>query len=181
MRTGAAIALAAALALACSPIAVPPGSPTPRAVPSIAMGEECRSAEGGYAIRAPAGWWTNAPEDAPPCSYFHPEEFEIGPGVELRAAVRVSMAAFPFEQASSTEGLRVLSEERLTVAGRPALRREAEAVGDPLVPAGTRVYTYYVEAAPGRTLIAATSQLAEADYEGTRAVLDAMMATLQLE
>jgi hypothetical protein len=119
-----------------------------------------------------------------PCRLFHPTPFEVQPGTEEPpVAVSVKREPIPlddFVQGSTGSSYEVLQQERLTVAGRPAVRLELRATSDsPLLPPGTREYVYAV--GDGDSVVrASTLTVRGLDYAGNKAVLDEMVRTLQL-
>ena len=75
---------------------------------------------------------------------------------------------------------RVLSTERLTVDGRPALRVEAEASGEGLAPRGMRSLRYVIDLGGGKSLIASTHDTDAGKYESEKRILGVMVESLDL-
>ena len=143
--------------------------------------EGCENPDAGYAVRYPAGWHTNDGSVTAPCSFFHPEPFEL-PEASEPPPLAVSISREPIAFADLTRGspaTRVLASDEVEVAGRPALRRETESTGDGLLPAGVRSLEYLVDL-DGETLVAATRSQSGLDFERNGEVLQEMVATLEL-
>lgn len=149
----------------------------------VRLAASCAGPEGRYEVRYPAGWHTDPGRG---CSIFGEEPVEEstgGPGV---GAVAIDVAPVALDVATDPSGVRVLSTERVTVAGRPALRRLEEGTGEAVLPKGVRRYSYFLDLGDA-VLVASTTGPPErgeaggdAGFERRRRVLDAMMATLEL-
>ena len=145
------------------------------------LAERCENPEGGYAVRYPGGWHTNDGSVTAPCSFFHPEAFEL-PEASEPPPLAVSIGREPVAFADATggnPGIRIVSSEEVEVAGRPAVRRETDSTGEALFPAGVRALEYLVDL-EGETLVAVTRSRGELDFERNRDVLDRIVATLEL-
>lgn len=145
------------------------------------LAERCENPEAGFAVRYPGGWHTNDGSVTAPCSFFHPEAFEL-PEASEPPPLAVSIGREPIAFADVTggnPGIRIVSSEEVEVAGRPAVRRETESTGESLFPAGIRALEYLVDV-EGETLVAVTRSRGELDFERNREVLDRMVATLEL-
>jgi hypothetical protein len=144
----------------------------------------CSNPAGRYSIAYPSEWRTNTGNGVEPCRLFHPTPFDVQPGTEEPpVAVSVKREPVPlddFVQGSTGSSYEVLQQERLTVAGRPAVRLELRATSDsPLLPPGTREYVYAI--GDGDSVVrASTLTVRGLDYAGNKAVLDEMVRTLQL-
>lgn len=145
------------------------------------LAQRCESPEGGYAVRYPAGWHANEGDVTAACSFFHPEAFELPEATEPPPlAISISREPVPFARVTGdSPAIRVESSEQTEVAGRPAVRREVEATGDGLLPAGVRGEEYLVDL-DGETLIASTHSRGELDFDENRSVLGRMVETLEL-
>lgn len=144
------------------------------------LAERCENPDAGYAVRYPAGWHTNDGSVTAPCSFFHPEPFEL-PEASEPPPLAVSISREPIalaDLAGESPATRVLASEEVEVAGRPALRRETESTGDGLLPAGVRSLEYLVDL-DGETLVAATRSHGGLAFERNGEVLQEMMATLE--
>lgn len=144
------------------------------------LAERCENPDAGYAVRYPAGWHTNDGSVTAPCSFFHPEPFEL-PEASEPPPLAVSISREPIalaDLAGESPATRVLASEEVEVAGRPALRRETESTGDGLLPAGVRSLEYLVDL-DGETLVAATRSHGGLAFERNGEVLQEMVATLE--
>jgi hypothetical protein len=144
----------------------------------------CSNPAGRYSIGYPSAWKTNQGDGVEPCRLFHPSPFTAEPGTEEPpVAISVKRESVPLEDfvaGSTGAGYSVLQRERLTLAGRPAVRLELRATSDsPMLPPGTREYLYVV--GDGDSVVrASTLTVRGLDYEGNKALLDEMVRTLQL-
>ena len=144
------------------------------------LAERCENPDAGYAVRYPAGWHTNDGAVTAPCSFFHPDPFEL-PEASEPPPLAVSISREPFalaDLAGESPATRVLASEEVEVAGRPALRRETESTGDGLLPAGVHSLEYLVDL-DGETLVAVTRSQSGLDFERNGEVLQQMVATLE--
>ncbi len=143
----------------------------------------CSGPDRAYTVGYPAGWHTV--EDGPvPCRFFHPEPFRLPEGTEADwVAVRVAMAPIPFEEIVGSERDRlagaILSWRVDDIAGRRAVRTVSASSGTGLLPAGTRVLTWYVDAGPA-TLVGTTSDASAGTFENNAEVLDRMVASAEV-
>jgi hypothetical protein len=144
--------------------------------------QRCQHGQGGFTVAYPAGWQTNDDSVMPGCVLFDPSAIEVPYASELPAdiAVGIRVEAVPYDRvAGETFGIRVLSREEWTVAGRPGLRRLVEHTGDGLFDAGIRSWQYIADWGDGRTLIAVSHDVGEPGFDTKRRVLDEMVARLQ--
>ncbi len=151
--------------------------------PPEASLSRCSNPTGRYSIGYPSQWQTNAGNGVEPCRFFHPTPFEVQPNSE-EPLVAVSVKREPmtldaFVQGNTGSSSELLQQERLTLAGRPAVRLELRATSDsPLLPPGTREYLYAL--ADGDSVLRASTLSARGlDYEANKAVLDEMVRTLE--
>lgn len=143
----------------------------------------CSNPAGRYSIGYPSSWKANTGNGVEPCRFFHPTAFEVQPHSE-EPLVAVSVKREPmsldtFVQGNTGASYEVLQQERLTLAGRPAVRLELRATSEsPLLPPGTREYLYAI--ADGDSVIrASTLAVRGLDYPGNKAVLDKMVRSLK--
>lgn len=161
------------------------GSPTATAAGPMASTQSCEADR--FTVSYPEGWQTNDPEVVDQaCRVFHPTEIELEPGTELgfqwAAALRVENVAFDRANPTDARGYTLLDQRETTAAGQPAVVVEQRATEEaPLVPSGTRVYRWTVELDADSVLVASTYDAGEVDYELEKQVLDAMMATLEVD
>jgi hypothetical protein len=145
----------------------------------------CTNDRDRYSLTMPAGWVTNPGDVEPRCTVFATERFVLQPATEYPAdtSARVYAEALDHEEAADRSDFREEISRRSDQAGeRDAIVVESRATGGGLLPEGTRVHTWYVDAVvdgQDRTLIATTDDRA-ADYEANVEGLDQMMATLVL-
>jgi len=192
-RIAAGLAVAVALA-ACggagdrvtAPPPAQPGTTTTTApVTQQPEMQSCDTAERGYRLEFPKAWFTNDAGIAEPCRFFHPEPFTLPPRTEATGiAISVRLNPVSFGRVSPTPegspGVEVLGHRATTIDGRPAVRAETRTAEQGLLPPGTRVTGWFVDAGDG-TLVATTSEATAAGrYEDNVKVLDAMMQSLRL-
>ncbi len=144
----------------------------------------CSNPAGRYSISHPSAWTTNSGKGVEPCRFFHPTPFEVQPNSEEPlVAVSVKRETVPldtFVEGNTGSSYEVLQQERLTLAGRPAVRLELSATQEsPLLPPGTREYLYAI--GDGDSVVrVSTLAVRGLDYAGNKAVLDEMVRTLEL-
>lgn len=143
------------------------------------LGQRCTNPEVGYTVSFPTGWYVNAhvegeTEDVAACRLFSPREFQVRPGSETTG---VSVAIGVQRSGPSDPGTPT------TVGGRPAVVTEAASPPNPVEPAGTLHYRYWIDLGGGEWLLAGTSDGPDwvGPYEENKATLDAMMDTLAFE
>lgn len=144
----------------------------------------CAHPEARYRIDYPENWHVNDPESAAPCSVFSESPVELTDGGdEAAAAVIVRIEPLALEQARQGNGQwEVLSEVPNQVAGRQAIMIDARATAENTVfQPGTNAYWYIVELGPQQVLTATTHGEGEGQFRTRRRVLDAMMATLEMD
>jgi hypothetical protein len=148
-------------------------------VAAVDLTQHCSNTDDGYSVSLPRGWYHNERveggelDDVAACRFFGPEDFEVTPqsGIGgMAITVRLGNDGPPGEMTPDT-----------TVDGKPALVTETIVAEDGFEPAGTRHYDYWVEIGPDTWLSAGTSDAPNfvGDYAENKAVLDAMMDSLQ--
>lgn len=144
--------------------------------------QTCSNPDGGYSISFPDEWHANSGEVTQPCTFFDPQPVEVPEATEaIGFAISVGRESAPFERVTGESVTnRVLSEERVELAGREGVRMEIEATGEGLLDAGTRTYLYALPVGE-ETILASTTDVGDLDYERNREVLDAMVETLELD
>jgi hypothetical protein len=145
----------------------------------------CTNEAGGYSIAYPQAWVTNTGPAVEPCRFFHPSPFTVEPATEEPSVAvsvkRESVSLERYIEGSTSPSYDVLQQERLTLAGRPAIRLELRATEQsPLLSPGTREYLYVVSAGEEEVIRAATLDVGGLDYARNKEVLDRMIHTLQL-
>ena len=175
-----------------SPTGEETASPTASPTQGGPLGDaaECDNEELGYEFDYPGDWWANdriEPEDdnltpIPACQYFAPNEVELQPNAGLPNGI-----AIWFEipgQEIDPSGEEVLSDDTTTIDGLDARVVETQPAPQPgFVPEGSHVYRYIIELDDGRQLVATTDDILqdESRYEESKAILDAMMETLEID
>ncbi len=148
----------------------------------LQLAHHCDNAEAGFSVSFPGGWHTNPGDVTAPCSYFHPEEFELPEAQEVTGiAISIRREPVPFDRVTGEDlAIRVLESEETQIDGRRAVQRETESTGEALFPEGVRGSEVVVDL-DGDTLIASTYDVDDLDYARNREVLDAMADTLSIE
>ncbi|HEX2062023.1 MAG TPA: hypothetical protein VHK90_14875, partial [Thermoanaerobaculia bacterium] len=134
-----------------------------------------------FTVSYPAGWHTNGGDVIPACSAFDPQPVQVPPQSEMPfdIAIVLTVQQVPFDRASDPRFERVLSSERLTIGGRPALRADVEATGEGLADRGMRTLRYAIDLGGARSLIASTHRTDDS-YERNQEILARMVETLSL-
>jgi hypothetical protein len=155
----------------------------PAAAPQpLALSQRCTNDVHGFTVAYPAGWHTNDGRVIPACSAFDPESVQVPAESEMPfdIAIVLGVQQVPFDRVGGDPRFeRVLSSERLTLGGRPALRAEVEATGEGLADRGLRTLRYAIDLGGGRTLIATTHRT-HARYEREKEILARMLETIEL-
>jgi hypothetical protein len=165
-------------------------SPSPTEGGPLGDAADCENEELGYEVDYPGDWWANdriEPDDEsltpiPACQFFAPTEVELQPNAGLPNGIAIRFET-PDQEIDAGGGT-VLSEDETTVDGRDA--RVIETEPEPqagFVPEGSHLYRYIVELDGGGQLVATTDDILqdEARYAESKAMLDAMMDTLEIE
>lgn len=132
----------------------------------------------------PDDWIVNDPEAGSACAWFHPEPFELPENTEVtNIAIRIAVENVSFEEASEgvTRGpdvKEVTSQREGSVADRNSLRVEVISSGEVLYPEGT-LETIWLVDWEENSLVASTTNLAEAEYSDSVRVLDRMIDSLE--
>jgi hypothetical protein len=172
-------------------------SPSPSAEPSaseaaLADGNVCENAEIGYSVRYPADWWANerivpeAPELTPidACVAFAEEPIALTLNSELPPGVAISAGIAEPPAGNPGQPIELISADEIEVAGRPTTVSEIRWTEDAVFfRAGDRVYEYRIQLPSGQILLFSTRTndvIDDAAYERHKAVVDAMMDTLEL-
>lgn len=148
----------------------------------VVPGGRCFNPVDRYAVERPPGWRTNEGGVLPRCSLFDPEPIAIPEASEIPFDIGVSVRVDAVPFGAAVDGLvgEVRAQEDREVAGRPALRLESTAIGAGLGPAGTTSLRWLVDLGD-RTLVAATYDVGSPAFAEKVTVLDAMVASLQIE
>lgn len=178
------VAIVCLLAAACTDPAPPVSTPLPGPAPQAArsLTQRCTNERHGFSVSYPAGWSTNDGSVLPACSVFDPSPVQLPRESEIpfELAVVIGVENTPFNPAvRSSQWERVISSQRLTVAGRNALRVESEATGEGLAERGMQSVRYVVDLGSRRTLVATTNKTDDA-YARNQDVLARMVATISV-
>lgn len=159
-----------------------PAQQQPAPAPALQLSQQCTNERAGFTISYPAGWHTNSGDVIPACSAFDPEPVEIPAQSEVPFEIAVVIGAqdVAFDKtATESQFERILSSERLTIAGRPAMRAEVEATGEGLADRGMRTLRYAIDLGSGRSLVASTNRTGDS-YEQEKEILGKMVETISL-
>jgi hypothetical protein len=145
--------------------------------------DECENIEDGYRVEFPDAWWTNTQiGDVGPCRWFSPTFYEVDDPAEAHAEIAISI-----EYADAGVGWVdeiVGRDEGIVGSTQPAVRVEVQGGGGGVMPAGWEETAYVVQLGPtaedGPNLVIRTNTDMGGDYELNVAVLDRMMATMEL-
>lgn len=139
--------------------------------------DSCTSVDDGFRVDFPDAWWTNtAIGDVTPCNWFAPTTFGVTDPSRVPAEIAITITWMEGDSGSFDEEI---SRESGVVGGtQPAVRVEYERND------GGRYYVYQVQLGPtpeeGPNLLARTSTDMAGDYELNKAVLDRIIATMEL-
>lgn len=136
----------------------------------------CENLDDGYQVDFPAEWNANAEFGAvAPCSWFAPTEYETGAPGEVPDEVAIEI--FVVDGDRGYQGDIEERSEGMIGATQPAFRVEVRADGE-------TSYEYVVQLGrtleEGPNLVARTSTEMGGDFELNSAILDRMMATMEL-
>jgi hypothetical protein len=142
---------------------------------------ECENVEEGYVLSRPADWHVG--DRSVPCSAFDPDPDALdgGSGDAAPPAVLIEHQDVPFNRAAagSAGGEGVVSAVEETIDGREAVRHETRAGEGDSVPAGTRITRWTVDLRAGRSLVASTMDLGDADHGSRQEVLDRIVTSIR--
>lgn len=172
-------AASATLSPSPSPFAV---LPSEEADALFSRPDSCANPEIGYRVTFPDDWYTNtAIGDQAACSWFTPDHFEVDVPGEMPDDIWISIGLiegiFGYTMLTPVE-----SGDELEIdgyAGHRAEYRTVDAIGD--TDSDDLKYHYVVPFdTAGPTLIAGTAVDMAGDYQLAKAVLDRIMASMQL-
>lgn len=142
----------------------------------------CENRDRGWRLAFPDAWWTNtAFGDLDPCSWFSPTAFDVtrDDAVPAEVAIVIRYVEGPVEPA----GEELARDEGYIGITQSAVRLELGGDGDER-PSAWREYAYIVQLGPtpaeGPNLYVRTASDMGGDYELNKAVLDRIMATMEL-
>lgn len=181
-----------------SPVVPPSAEPSTSADPSVAPTpfpvresaeadalfddpDSCTNPEIGYTVSFPDDWYTNTEiGEQPACSWFTPDFFEVGVAGEMPDEVWISIGLV-----EGTIGYNMLSPtiagEDVEIDGHAAHWAEFRLLEEIGVDSNDLNYHYVIPLARTGPAVVATTNIGMADdYELAKAVLDRMMALMQL-
>lgn len=145
--------------------------------------DTCTNPDIGYTVTFPDDWYTNtAIGEQAACAWFTPDYFEVDLPGEMPGEIWIRIGLFEgifgYNMLTPTE-----SGDEVVIDGYPGHRAEyrtLDAIGD--TDSGDLTYHYVVPFdTAGPTLIAATGVDMADDYELAKAVLDRIMASMELD
>jgi len=139
--------------------------------------DECENLDAGYRVSFPDSWWTNtAIGEVGPCAWFSPTFYEVDDPSVTPDEIAITIERM--EGDSGAHGDDISREFGLIGETQPAVRVEWQLAD------GSRMYVYQVQLGrtpeEGPNLLAMTSTNMGGDYELNKAVLDRIMATMEL-
>lgn len=160
----------------------PPSTP---ADPWTSLTRACTNPS-GWDVAYPTGWSTNTAPAPQPCVWFGPAPLDV-PAAGSDALVAPVSLRLQTRDLSVPVTDVVEAERDVVVDGRPGVRRQNRTAEDLLLPAGTRFTVWEVVLATNPdgtsdvlTGIVFDRALGALSYDDAVAVLDAMMATVDL-
>jgi hypothetical protein len=171
------------------PSASPPGAfavaPNASADALFLTRDTCENVEDGYRVQFPDDWWTNtAIGTFGPCAWFSPTHYEVPDPSVVPAEIAITITLVSGDVGWLDEI--VHREEGIIGRTQPAIRVEVQ--GSPgeggVMPSGWRETAYVVQLGPtpeeGPNLVVRTNTEMGGDYPLNVAVIDRMMATMEL-
>lgn len=139
--------------------------------------DECENKADGYRVEYPDEWWTNtAVGEVGPCAWFSPTFYQVPDPSVVPDEIAITITLLSGDSGSVDE---VISREAGLIGRTQAAVRVEYRLAD-----GGRRYVYQVQLGPtpeeGPNLLAETSTAMAGDYELNKAVLDRIMATMEL-
>ena len=145
--------------------------------------DTCANPEGGYTVTFPDDWYTNtAIGDQAACSWFTPDFFEVDVPGEMPEEIWISIGLVVGLVGYNTL-TPVESSEEVAIGGHAGHRAEYRTLED-INDADSDDLTYHYVIpfdTGGPTLVAATDVKVADDYELAKAVLDRIMASMELD
>lgn len=144
--------------------------------------DECENVEDGYRLEFPDDWWTNtAFADVQPCRWFSPTFYEVTDSESVPSEIAIVVELVDGGVGWVDE---ILSrQEGIIGRTQPAVRVEVQGTGA-VRPVNLRETAYVVQLGPtpeeGPNLVVRTTTDMGGDYELNVAVLDRIMATMEL-
>jgi len=153
-------------------------APNPEADALFLTRDQCENAADGYRIELPDAWYTNTGiGEVGPCSWFSPTTFEVDDPSAVPAEIAITIELVEGDSGSVSED--VISRETGIVGRTQEAVRVEWGSSD-----GGRRYVYQIQLGPtpeeGPNIVAMTSTEMGGDYELNKAVLDRIIATMEL-
>ncbi|MDX1658281.1 MAG: hypothetical protein R3343_05630 [Nitriliruptorales bacterium] len=171
------------------PVATPTtieATPSPgagEASPGMTLAASCTGGDGLFTIDYPEDWHTDDAGSGGGCEVFDDEPVNLEGSVGGGPLGAVTVRALPVDLETAADPgreNRELSSRSTTVAGRSAVVALWESTGAAALPEGVRSYRYLVDLGD-RTLMLVTYDVDTSDFDGRRRLLDAMVASLELQ
>lgn len=158
-------------------------APSPDADALFADRDQCENVEDGYRVEFPDAWWTNTQVgDVGPCRWFSPTFYEVDDPAEVPSEIAISIE-YVDDDVGWTDEV-VGRDEGIVGSTQMAVRVEVEGGGGGVMPAGWEETAYVVQLGPtaegGPNLVIRTNTDMGGDYELNVAVLDRIVATMEL-
>lgn len=147
--------------------------------------DDCENRADGYRVEFPDAWYTNtAIGDFEPCQWFSPTSYEVADPSEVPLAIAITIDLVDGDVGTINE---IVAREDGIVGGtQTAVRWEERGAGaeGSEFPPSWRSYVYVVHLGPtpeaGPNLLIRTATDMGGDFELNRAVMDRMIATMEL-
>ena len=186
-------AATSALTPSAEPSATASANPTPEPTPFpvrdsseadalFGRPDTCMNPEVGYTVTFPDDWYTNtAIGNQAACTWFTPDYFEVEASGETPEEIWVGIALVPgiigYNMLSPTE-----DGDQVEVDGYPGHWSEFRLLDEIGDPDGLLTFHYVVPFhQAGPTLVVTTNVVMADDYELAKAVIDRMIASMQLD
>lgn len=159
-------------------------APNPVADALFLVRDQCQNPRDGYRLQFPEEWWTNTEiGDFAPCTWFSPTFYEVP---DVKAVPDEIAIVIEYHGGSVGTLEEIVRQDSVTVGGQPASRVEVRGASGEggTMPRDWYEYRYEIQLGPteeaGPNLLARTNTDMGGDYELNKAVLDRLMATLEL-
>ena len=145
--------------------------------------DDCANQADGYRLEFPDAWYTNtAIGDVEPCSWFSPTFYEVADPSQVPPEIAITVESV--EGGIELAGEEMSRESGIVGGTQSAVRAEYGPDERSAQPADWREYVYVVQLGPteeeGPNLVLRTNTNMGGDYELNKAVLDRIVATLEL-
>jgi hypothetical protein len=147
--------------------------------------DNCENLADYYRVQFPDAWYTNtAIGDVEPCQWFSPSFYEVGDASEVPAEIAIEITLV--DGAVGSVNQVIARADGMVGVTQPATRWEEQGSGTEggAYPSTYRAYVYVVQLGPtterGPNLLIQTSTDMGGDYELNKAVMDRIVATMEL-